>query len=133
MEIVEIFVFWRKYFQSLLIFVFLYPKTSNFHNSWKIGRRKLSDPSMNNTFNVLSICLQHTLSCKWPDFGFKCLFTITSTSQSNLVYEIFLILKQAAIIIHFLSFLTVIELYYGTEKKDGVQMGMWFSRQSGFS
>ena len=32
-EIVKIFVFSRKYFQSLLIFKFFYPKFSNFHNS----------------------------------------------------------------------------------------------------
>ena len=41
-----------------------YPKTSNFHNSEMIGRRKLTDLSMNNIFNVLSIGLQYTLSFK---------------------------------------------------------------------
>ena len=63
MEIVETFVF-EEAIQSLLIFIFFYPKTSNFHNSGMIGGRNLSDPSMNNILNVLSIDLQYTLSFK---------------------------------------------------------------------
>ena len=54
-KIVETFVFWRKYFQGPLIFMFFYPKASNFHNPGMIGRRNLHDPSMNNILNVLSI------------------------------------------------------------------------------
>ena len=82
MGIVETFVFWRKYFQSLFIFMFFYLKTSNFRNSGMIGRKKPSDPSMNNVFNVLSIGLQYTFSFKWPDFGLKCLVTVTPEGQS---------------------------------------------------
>ena len=36
-------VFQRKYFQSLLIY-FFYLKTTNFHNSSLVGRRKLPNP-----------------------------------------------------------------------------------------
>ena len=57
LEIAETFVSWKKYFQSLLIIMFFYPKTSNFHDSGMIGHRKLSDPSVNKIFNVLSISL----------------------------------------------------------------------------
>ena len=46
LEIAEIFVFWRKRLQSLLIFMFFYPKTSNFQNSWIVSRRKLPDTSV---------------------------------------------------------------------------------------
>ena len=59
-----------------------YPKTSNFHNSEIVGRRKLPDPSMNNIVNFLSIALQYALSFKRPDFGLKCLVTITPKVQS---------------------------------------------------
>ena len=59
-----------------------YSKTSNFHNSEIVGRRKLPDPSMNNIFDVLLIALQHALSFKRPDFGLKCLVTITPKLQS---------------------------------------------------
>ena len=59
-----------------------YPKTSNFHNSEILGRRELPDSSMNNIFNVLSIVLQYALSFKKPDFGLKCLVTITPKVQS---------------------------------------------------
>ena len=60
----------------------LYPETNNFNNSETVGHRKLPDPSMNNIFNVLSIDLQYTQSFKRPDFGLKCLVTITPTVQS---------------------------------------------------
>ena len=65
--IVEFFVFWRKYSQSLLIFIIIsiYPKTNSFHNSGVVG-------------NFLSIGFQHTIWFKWPDFGLKCLVTITA-------------------------------------------------------
>ena len=46
MEIVETFIFRRKYFQSLLTFMFFYPKTNNFCNSGMIDHRNLSDLSM---------------------------------------------------------------------------------------
>ena len=59
-----------------------YPKTSNFHNSEPVGRRKLPVPSMNNIFNFLSIALQYALSFKRSDFGLKCLVTITQKVQS---------------------------------------------------
>ena len=58
------------------------PETNNFNNSEIVGRRKLPDPSMNNIFNVLSIGLQYPLSFKRPDFGLKCLITITPKVQS---------------------------------------------------
>ena len=64
MEIVETFVFEEAIFKVFLYLYFFYPKTSNFHNSGMIGRRNLSDPSMNNILNVLSIGLQYTLSFK---------------------------------------------------------------------
>ena len=84
MEIVETFVFWRKYFQSLLTFIFcFYPKTSNFYNPRIIGRRKLCDSLMNNIFNVLLIGFQCTLSFKWTDFDLKCLVIITSKVLSS--------------------------------------------------
>ena len=73
---------WRKYFQSLLIFIFFYAKACNFHDSGMVGRRKLPKSSMNNIFNVLSIALQYTLSFQWPYFGLKCIVTIASKGQS---------------------------------------------------
>ena len=66
LEVAETLVFWRKYLQSLLIYLcFLYPGTSNFHYAGMVGCRKLLDPSMNNIFDVLLIGLQYTLSFKW--------------------------------------------------------------------
>ena len=62
--------------------MFFYRNTSNFHNSGMTSRRKLSDPSVNNIFNVLSIDLQYTLPFKLPDLGVKCLVTITPKYQS---------------------------------------------------
>ena len=59
-----------------------HPKTSNFHKSEPIGRRKLRVPSMNNIFNFLSIALQYALSFKRPDFGLKYLVAITPKVQS---------------------------------------------------
>ena len=68
--IVDTFVLWRKYFQSLLIFMmFFYPETIYFHNWGIVG-------------NVLLVDLQYTLSFKWPDFDLKCLVTITLESKS---------------------------------------------------
>ena len=66
LEIVKPFVFWGKYFQNLVIFMFLfYSETNKFNNSEIVGRRK------NNILNVLSIGLQYTLSFKRPDFGYN--------------------------------------------------------------
>ena len=44
------------------------------YNSGMVGRRKLTDPSLNRIFNVLSIGVQYTLSFQWINFGLKCLF-----------------------------------------------------------
>ena len=82
MEIVETSFFLKKIFsKSSYIHVF-YQKTSNFHNSGIIAHGKLSDPSINNIFNVLLSGLKYTLSFKWPNFGLKCLVTITPKGQS---------------------------------------------------
>ena len=60
---------WHKISQNLL-FVYLFcPKTAqlileNFHNSGKVGRRKLPDHSLNCIFNSLSISVQYNLSVK---------------------------------------------------------------------
>ena len=48
----------------LYLCCFFYPKTIDFHNSGIVG-------------NVPSSGLQYTLSFKWPDFGLRCLITIT--------------------------------------------------------
>ena len=62
--------FLKKIFSVLLyLCCFFYPKTINFINSGIVS-------------NVLSTGLQYTLSFKWPDFGLKCLVTITPKSQS---------------------------------------------------
>ena len=83
--------FWRRgnlYFlreifsKSCYIYVFFCPETNNFNNSEVVGRRKLPDSSMDHNFNVLSIGLQYTLSFKRPNFGLKCLVTITPKAQS---------------------------------------------------
>ena len=47
-----------------------------------IGRRKLSVPSMNKIFHLLSIGLLYKLSFKVPDIDLKRLVTITSKGQS---------------------------------------------------
>ena len=105
----ETFVFWGKYFQGLVIFMFVfYPETSNFHNSEMIGQRKLPDSSMNNIFNILSIGLHCTLSFKRPDFGLKCLVTITPKVQSLKFKSMYKWNRR--IVPHFLNLLIVIEL-----------------------
>ena len=82
MEVVETFVLWREYLQSLLIFMFFYLNTSNFHNPKMIGCRKLCNSSMNNIFNILYIGTQYTVSFKWTNFGLKCIVTIMSKGHS---------------------------------------------------
>ena len=128
----ETFVFWGKYFQGLVIFMFVfYPETSNFHNSemigqrndWSekwlvremIGQRKLPDSSMNNVFNVLSIGLHCTLSFKRPDFGLKCLVTITPKVQSLKFKSMYKWNRR--IVPHFLNLLIVIELLLWNRKE----------------
>ena len=46
----------------------------NLHNSGMVSRRKLPDPSLNRTFNALSIGIQYTLSFQWTNFDLKYLF-----------------------------------------------------------
>ena len=76
------FCFLKKICSKSSYICLFYPKSSNFHNSGKIGRRKPSDPLMKNIFNVLSIGLQYAFSLKWPDFDLKCLVKITQKGQS---------------------------------------------------
>ena len=45
----------------------------NLHSSGMVGSRKLSNPSLNRTFNVLSTGVHYTLSFQWTNFGRKCL------------------------------------------------------------
>ena len=65
--------------KSSYICVFILPKKrrnwyhKNLHNSGMVGRRKLPDPSLNCTFNVLPIGVQYTFSFQWTNFGLKCL------------------------------------------------------------
>ena len=112
----ETFVFWGKYFQGLVIFMFVfYPETSNFHNSEMIGQRKLPDSSMNNIFNILSIGLHCTLSFKRPDFGLKCLVTTTPKVQSLKFKSMYKWNRR--IVPHFLNLLIVIELLLWNRKE----------------
>ena len=96
LEIVESFVSWGKYFQSLVIFMFLYyPETVT-----SITQKKLVVESCPTTqwtyivFNFLSIGLQYTLLFKRRDFGLKCLVTITPKVQS-LKFKANVWMKQA--------------------------------------
>ena len=41
-----------------------------------VSRRKLSDTSLGNVFNLLSIGLRYTLWFEWPNFGLKYLVTV---------------------------------------------------------
>ena len=74
-----ILVLWRKIFENLLIFVFMWSKKrrnwfhKNLHNSGMVGHRKLPDPSLNHIFNALSIGVQYTHSFQLTNFGLKCL------------------------------------------------------------
>ena len=82
LEIVETCFLKKNLFKIILYIYIFYPKTSNFHNSGMVSRKKLSDLPLNNIFSVLSIGLQYTLSFKWPDFGLKCRVTIMPKDQS---------------------------------------------------
>ena len=115
------FVFWVKYFQSLVIFMFVFyqkPVTS-ITQTWlvreMIGQRKLPDSSMNNVFNVLSIGLHCTLSFKRPDFGLKCLVTTTPKVQSLKFKSMYKWNRR--IVPHFLNLLIVIELLLWNRKE----------------
>ena len=76
----KLLFFEEEYFWNHLIFIF-YPKTSNFHNSGMVSRRKLPNLALNNIFSF-PIGLQYTLSFKWPDSDPKCRITIISKGQS---------------------------------------------------
>ena len=55
----------------------------NLYNSEMVGRRKLSDPSLNRIFNVLSTGVQYAISFQWTNFGRKCLITQRSHIKKN--------------------------------------------------
>ena len=82
LEMVKTFVFWRVYISKSFYIYAFYPKTSNFNNWGMVGHKKLPNPSVNNSFNVLLVSLQYTVSFEWPDFALKWLVTITSKGQS---------------------------------------------------
>ena len=87
-----------------------------------IGHRKLPDLWLNNIFSVLAIDLQYTLSFKWPNSDLKCSVTIMPKDQflkvkASVLYEIFLFLKQAGIVIHFLNLKIVTELLLSNRKE----------------
>ena len=93
-----------------------------------VGRRKLSDLSLNNIFNVLLIGVQYTLSFKWPGFGLKFGIIIMSKGQSlkfkvSVLYKIFPFLKQTGIVIHFLNLKIVTELLLRNKKEKGWRLG----------
>ena len=73
--------FWQLQKLFVICYVFFYPETSNFHNSEKVGPRKLPDLSMN-IYHFIIYRLQYTLLIKRPDFGLKFLVTITPKVQS---------------------------------------------------
>ena len=64
-----------------------------------VGRRKLSGPSLNHTFNALSIGVQHTLSFQWPDFGLKCLFKNMFVVSMIFFVAIFIDLEDVALLL----------------------------------
>ena len=71
----------KNIFEIILYLFIFYPKTSNFHNSGMVSRRKLPNLALNNIFSF-PIGLQYTLSFKWPDSDPKCRITIISKGQS---------------------------------------------------
>ena len=83
----KLLFFEEKKIEIILYFLF-YPKTSNFHNSGIVSRRKLPDLSLNNIFSVLSIGLQYTLSFKRPKFGVKFSVTIMPKGQSLILISL---------------------------------------------
>ena len=77
---VFLFVFYICGFYIAYICVFILSKKQrnwlhkNLHDSGMIGRRKLSEPSLNRIFNALSTGVQYTLSFQWTIFGLVSLF-----------------------------------------------------------
>ena len=112
LEIVETFIFWGKYFQCLVIFMFLfYPETNNFNNSQIVGHTKLPNPSMTNIFNVLSIDLQYTHHLN---------FLISARNQAQGYYMNETGVRR--IVAHFLNLLVVTEwlLWNRKERQNAV-------------
>ena len=64
-----------------------------------VGRRKLSGPSLNHTFNALSIGVEHTLSFQWPEFGLKCLFKNMFVFSMIFFVAIFTDLEDVALLL----------------------------------
>ena len=60
----------------------------NLHNSGMTGRRKLSDPSLNCIFNVLSIGVQYMFSFQWTNFGLKCLILVADRDLQQFFFII---------------------------------------------
>ena len=60
----------------------------NLHNSGMTGRRKLSDPSLNRIFNVLSIGVQYMFSFQWTNFGLKCLILVADRDLQQFFFII---------------------------------------------
>ena len=60
----------------------------NLHNSGMVGRRKLSDPSLNRIFNVLSIGVQYMFSFQWTNFGLKCLILVADRDLQQFFFII---------------------------------------------
>ena len=75
---------------------------------------KSCHPLKNSIFDVLSISFQYTLSFKWPNFGLKCLVTITSKGES---LKFIPFLKQTGIVIHLLSLSKIIQLLLWSNKE----------------
>ena len=55
------------------------------HNSEMVGRKKLSDPSLNRICNALSIRVQYTFLFQWTNFGLKCLIKVLIRDRGNIV------------------------------------------------
>ena len=53
-----------------------------------VGRRKLSDPSLNRIFNVLSIGVQYMFSFQWTNFGLKCLILVADRDLQQFFFII---------------------------------------------
>ena len=66
--------------ESSYIYVLFYPKTSNFHNSGIIGRRRCLTPQWK-TYLMFCRFFYNMHSFKWHDISLKCLFTITPKGQ----------------------------------------------------
>ena len=131
LEIVKILFFEENIFK---VFLFFYPKTSNFHISKMVCHRKL--PNLSKNSNVLLISLQYTISFKWPAFAVICLVKIMAKVQS---------LKFKASVPNFPnsersrdcnSLFKFVDSYWivimEPKKKDKVQLDMYFLSHLGF-